>query len=272
MFPSRYEPFVRAARSAAHKAGKRIVSSTDAESEAEAKAEGDYVTEVDRACEREIRAELAEPFPGIPMVGEEEGGAGGDPCWLVDPLDGTTNFLHGFPVVGVSIALIEEDRPTVGVVHAPFLGETYSAVSGAGAVIQSRGGAETRIRVSTRAPERAVVATGFPFRNKALIPRHLNALQRCLERFEDLRRPGAASLDLAWVAAGVFDGFFELGLSAWDVAAGALLVKEASGRVTDWQGGDDYLTGDILAGSPDVHEELLAIADQSDAGAATPPS
>jgi myo-inositol-1(or 4)-monophosphatase len=107
------------------------------------------------------------------------------------------------------------------------------------------------------------VATGFPFRRKERIPRYLAAFERSLERFEDLRRPGAASLDLAWVAAGVFDGFFELGLAPWDVAAGGLLIEEAGGTVTDWSGGPDYLSGNILAGSPAVHRELLAIATQT---------
>jgi myo-inositol-1(or 4)-monophosphatase len=104
-----------------------------------------------------------------------------------------------------------------------------------------------------------VVGTGFPFRRKEALPRYLAAFERCLERFEDLRRPGAAALDLAWVAAGVFEGFFELGLAPWDVAAGALLIDEAGGVVTDWEGGPDYLSGDILAGSPAVHAELLEI-------------
>jgi myo-inositol-1(or 4)-monophosphatase len=104
------------------------------------------------------------------------------------------------------------------------------------------------------------VATGFPFRRKEALFRYLEAFRWCLESFEDLRRPGAASLDLAWVAAGVFEGFFELGLSSWDVAAGGLLIEEAGGIVTDWDGGPDYLAGDILAGSPPVHSELLAIA------------
>ncbi len=225
---------------------------------AEQKGAGDYVTQVDRASERAITEVLAST--SIPVLGEEDGGSAGERYWVVDPLDGTTNYLHRFPIVGVSVALVEGGRPVVGVVHAPFLGETYVAERGKGAVIERPGSGPTRLRVSELPPERAVVGTGFPFRHKEVLARYFGVFQRALERFEDLRRPGAASLDLAWVSAGVFDGFFELGLSAWDVAAGALLIEEAGGVVTDWEGGREYLSGNILAGSPAVHAELLAIA------------
>ena len=222
------------------------------------KGEGDYVTTVDRAAEALIANALASAFPDIPILAEEAGGATSERYWCVDPLDGTTNFIHGFPAVGVSIALIENGRPVVGVVHAPFLGQTYTAERGAGAFLIDDGG-EHRVQISPRAPEHAVLATGVPIRPNERGPRHLEVVRRCLETFEDLRRPGAASLDLAWVASGVFEGFFELGLSSWDVAAGALLVEEAGGIVSDWGGGPDYLSGDILAGSPAVHERLVEI-------------
>ncbi len=225
----------------------------------ETKGAGDYVTDVDRAAERAISETLASGS-NLPVVGEEGGGTRGQTYWLVDPLDGTTNFMHGFWAVGVSVALIDGGEPVAGVVHAPFLRETYSAVRGSGAFLRREGGMKTRLRVSERPVGQAVLATGFPFRKKELIPRHLEVLRSCLETFEDLRRPGAASLDLAWVAAGVFEGFFELNLSSWDVAAGALLVEEAGGRVSDWTGGPDYLSGDILAGSPAVHEALVDLA------------
>jgi myo-inositol-1(or 4)-monophosphatase len=225
----------------------------------EAKGAGDYVTEVDRASEWAIREVLGQTTPDIPVQGEEAGGVGGERYWVVDPLDGTTNYLHGFPVVGVSVALVDAGRPSVGVVHAPFLGQTYLAARGLGARVRGADGELLDARVSGRPVDRAVVGTGFPFRRKEALPRYLAAFERCLERFEDLRRPGAAALDLAWVAAGVFEGFFELGLAPWDVAAGALLIDEAGGVVTDWEGGPDYLSGDILAGSPAVHAELLEI-------------
>jgi myo-inositol-1(or 4)-monophosphatase len=202
---------------------------------------------------------LTHATPDIPLVGEERGGATSDRYWLVDPLDGTTNFLHGFPIVAVSVALVEDGRPTVGVVHAPFLRETYAAAAGLGATVERADGTSERLAVGRRSVERSVVGTGFPFRRKDVLPRYFRAMYLALERFEDLRRPGAAALDLAWVAAGVFDGFFELALGPWDVAAGAVLIREAGGIISDWSGAPDVLPGDVLAGSPDVHAELLRI-------------
>ena len=229
----------------------------------EEKAVGDYVTEVDRSSERAIEEVLLAGEPDIPMVGEEGGGTSSARYWLVDPLDGTTNFVHGFPIVGVSIALVEEGRPVIGVIHAPFLGETTVAAQGRGTTLERPDGSIERLTVSKRTVGQAVVGTGFPFRKKANLDRYLRVMRRALESFEDLRRPGAASLDLAWVAAGVFDGFFELGLGPWDVAAGVIVIQEAGGIVTDWTGHPDVLSGDILAGPPAVHAELLRLASQA---------
>ena len=223
------------------------------------KAAGDYVSEVDRASEAAITEILRARTPGIALLAEEAGGPRGEErYWAVDPLDGTTNYLHGFPAVGVSVALVEADEPVVGVVHAPFLaGETW--------VGWKRGGAwrgSERLAVSSRPVAEAVVGTGFPFRRKDALPRYLAMFGHALERFEDLRRPGAAALGLSWVAAGVFDGFFELSLGPWDVAAGALLIREAGGVVTDWEGREDgfLASGDILAGPPAIHDALYALA------------
>jgi myo-inositol-1(or 4)-monophosphatase len=224
---------------------------------------GDYVTEVDLASERTIREMLERATPTIPVLGEERGGALAERSWVVDPLDGTVNFIHGFWAVGVSVALVEEGAVVAGAVHAPFLGTTWTASRGGGAWRRERGEASEPIRVSDRPVERAVVGTGFPFRRKELVPRYLEAFQAAFEVFEDLRRPGAAALDLAWVADGTFDGFFELALGSWDVAAGAVLIEEAGGVVTDWTGGRGFLRGDILAGSPAVPAELLRITEQA---------
>jgi myo-inositol-1(or 4)-monophosphatase len=213
------------------------------------------VTAVDHESEEAIAAFLGSATPSVPVVGEEGGGTRAERYWLVDPLDGTTNFLHGFPAVGVSVALVEDGRPLAGAVHAPLLGQTWTAGRGLGAWAGGR-----RLAVSTRPVDGAVVGTGFPFRRKDLLPRYLTALEGALATFEDLRRPGAAALDLAWVASGVFDGFFELALGPWDVAAGGLLIEEAGGVVTDWDGGPDYLSGDILAGPQAVHAELKRLA------------
>jgi myo-inositol-1(or 4)-monophosphatase len=230
-----------------------------------AKAAGDYVTQADLASEAAIREALA--ATGIPVLGEETGRADGEErYWLVDPLDGTTNFLHRFVAVGVSVALILQGRPVVGVVHAPFLGRIWTGWDGGGAW-----DGDHRLEASDRSVEAAVVGTGFPFRRKENVGRYLAMFAGAFDRFEDLRRPGAAALDLAWVAEGIFDGFFELGLGAWDVAAGALLIREAGGVVTDWKGdAEGWLSsGDVLAGPPAIHATLLELAAAS-AGATTP--
>ena len=222
---------------------------------------GDWVTEVDLASERAIAGYLAAETPSVPFVGEELGGAGASGLrWVVDPLDGTTNFVHGFWAVGVSVALVDGERPMAGAVVAPFLGDVWHAAAGAGAVWERADGVVGACRVSTRPADAAVVATGFPFRRKERLERYLATMERALSAFEDLRRPGAACLDLAWTACGVFDGFFELGLAAWDVAAGGLLVQEAGGAVSDWEGGSGWLSGDILAGPVAVQEVLRGLA------------
>jgi len=222
---------------------------------------GDWVTEVDVAAERAIAGYLARETPSIPFVGEETGGGASSGLrWVVDPLDGTTNFVHGFWAVGVSVALVDGSLPVAGAVAAPFLGDVWHAAAGEGAVWERADGFAARCAVSGRPAASAVVATGFPFRHKERLPRYLQAMTAALGAFEDLRRPGAACLDLAWTACGVFDGFFELGLAPWDVAAGGLLVHEAGGVVSDWAGGDGWLSGDILAGPPRVHAELARLA------------
>ena len=249
---------------AAHRGGRVILDATTP-TEAGAKGRpGDWVTEVDLASERAIAALLTQETPGIPLVGEESGGRSAERYWLVDPLDGTTNFMHGFPVIGVSVALVVEGRPAAGCVHAPFLAETFAVARGSGSYRWKGSGEDppSVVEVADRSPAQAIVATGFPFRHKENLPRYLSVLGEALELFEDLRRPGAATLDLAWSASGIFDGFFELGLAPWDVAAGALLIEEAGGRVTDWTGGPDILSGDILAGSPAIHEALLQLVNR----------
>lgn len=222
-----------------------------------AKAPGDYVTVTDHASEEAIRESLARDAPGIPFFGEEQGGTRAEVGWLVDPLDGTANFVHGFPAVGVSVALVARGRPVVAVVHAPVLGQTWTAVEGSGTHHDGE-----RVKVSDRAVPSAICGTGFPFKVKDRLATYLAMFEATFRRVEDLRRPGAASLDLAWVACGVFDGFFELALGPWDVAAGALLIREAGGVVTDWRGDEEAWldSGDILAGSPAVHAALSELA------------
>jgi myo-inositol-1(or 4)-monophosphatase len=224
-----------------------------------AKGPGDWVSDADTASEHAIQAVLHDAAPDLAFFGEETGGERADVGWFVDPLDGTANFVHGFPVVGVSVALVADGRPVVGVVQAPMLGRVYSARLGGGACCDG-----VPIRVSERTTEEAICATGFPFRAKRdRLPEYFPVFERALLTFEDLRRAGSASLDLSWTAAGVYDGYFEQALGTWDVAAGALLVREAGGVVTDWHGDDRAWlhTGDIVAAPPHVHERILEVLD-----------
>jgi len=221
------------------------------------KGPGDWVSDADTSSEHAIRDLLHDAAPDLAFFGEETGGERADVGWFVDPLDGTANFVHGFPVVGVSVALVADGRPVVGVVHAPMLGRVYAARLGGGATCNGE-----PIRVGERDPEQAICATGFPFRSKRdRLPEYFPVFERALLSFEDLRRAGSASLDLSWTAAGVFDGYFEQALGTWDVAAGALLVREAGGVVTDWQGDDRAWldSGDIVAAPGPVHERILEV-------------
>jgi myo-inositol-1(or 4)-monophosphatase len=227
---------------------------------ADLKGAGDYVTASDRRSEAAILEVLAREAPGIAVLAEERGGTRAGTMWAVDPLDGTTNFTRGFPTVGVSVGMLEGGRPALGVVLAPILNLEFAAAKGEGAFMNG----ERLAPLRNVDPANAVVATGFPFRNKTVLPRYLAVMEQALHRFEDLRRAGAAALDLAWTAAGTFDGFFELGLHTWDIAAGAALIQEVGGRVTDWSGGESWLeTGDIMAASPSVHAALLELAKQA---------
>ena len=256
------DALLSAAVAAAHRGGVIVRDAFGAARNVVEKAPGDWVSDTDTASERAVREELLRAFPDIPVVGEEEGGDTAALGWLVDPLDGTANFVHGFPVVGVSIALVADGEPIVAVIDAPLLGDTYTARTGGGA---HRG--DELLHVGTRPTEQAIVATGFPFRKKReRLDEYFPVFERALRTFEDLRRAGAAALDLSWSAAGVFDGYFEQALGPWDVAAGALLVREAGGLVTDWRGdGRAWLTsGDVVAGPPHVHEALLRVI--ADAG------
>jgi myo-inositol-1(or 4)-monophosphatase len=219
----------------------------------------DPVTEIDRASEDYLRAEIARERPGDRFLGEEGGereGGTGERLWIVDPLDGTVNFMHGHPVFCVSIALTVAGRVEAGVVHAPRMRETFWATRGRGAFCDGK-----RLRVSPEADlAGAVLATGFAYnRGEAGKQTNLDNFSRLTMASQGLRRMGAAALDLAYVAAGIYDGFWELYLSPWDVAAGALLIEEAGGRVTDFGGGDGWLFGkNILATNGRIHGAVAA--------------
>jgi myo-inositol-1(or 4)-monophosphatase len=230
-------PVLNVAIEAAHAAGtimRRELQRVDA-IPVERKARHDYVSEVDRACEAEIVREVRRYYPNHAFLCEEAGPSGdGESLWIVDPLDGTSNFLHGIPHFAVSIAYQQQGRTEHAVVYDPIRDELFTASRGSGAALNRK-----RIRVSTRKGlDGAILATAFPFRQPKLLPRYSRVFQAVLTRVEDFRRAGTASLDLAWVAAGRMDGYFELGLQPWDVAAGTLIVREAGGVVLDFDGND----------------------------------
>jgi myo-inositol-1(or 4)-monophosphatase len=222
-----------------------------------AKRDKDFVTEVDKAAEEAIIGVLKAAYPDHAILAEESGASGdSEYVWIIDPLDGTTNFIHGFPQYAVSIALAHKGLLTHAVVYDPTRNELFTAVKGGGAYLNDR-----RIRVSKRVKlNEVLVGTGFPFRYFEHVDAYLGIFRDMMHKTAGVRRPGAAALDLAWVAAGRIDGFWEIGLSPWDMAAGALLITEAGGLVGDLTGESDYMnTGNIVGGNPKVFVQLLQI-------------
>ena len=221
------------------------------------KGRNDFVSEVDHAAEAEIIKLIRKNYPNHAFLAEESGRMGdSDTLWIIDPLDGTTNFLHGFPVFAVSIACQIRGRLEHGVVYDPISQEIFAATRGAGAHLDNR-----RIRVSKqRGLEGALIGTGFPYRaNAKYIDSYLAMLKAVMENTAGVRRPGSASLDMAYVAAGRTDGFWEIGLSPWDTAAGTLLIQEAGGRIGTLTGSEYTQGGNVLAGSPKVYAALLEL-------------
>ena len=244
---------IRAARSA----GRLIMRYSDRleQIQVESKSRNDFVSDVDRAAEAAIVQELRNRFPGHAILAEESGEQGsGDFQWIIDPLDGTTNYLHGFPQFSISIALKHKGQLECGVVYDPTREELFTAARGQGAQLNDR-----KLRVATRPSlEGARIGTGFPFRDQRHIDAYLGMFKAMTLETAGLRRPGSAALDLAYVAAGRTDGFWEIGLSPWDCAAGALLILEAGGVVTDFGGGSRFLdTGNLIAGNLKVHRAML---------------
>ncbi len=258
---------------AAHKAARRLLRDFGEVEQLQVSVKGpsDFVSQADLRAEETLRAELGRGRPDFAFL-MEEGGASGPETWkfrwVVDPLDGTTNFLHGIPHWAISIALERRLGKTTeivaGVVHSPAQGETFVAEKGVGAFLNDR-----RLRVSARREmKEAVFATGIPF---ATIPtqRAFSAtLERLMPQVAGVRRFGAAALDLAWVAAGRYEGFWELGLNVWDIAAGVILVREAGGFVTDEAGGDPLASGNVVAGNPHLQPKLREIVAEGMAAAA----
>ena len=220
----------------------------------------DFVTEVDHASEQAIIETLLTAYPDHGILAEESGSQHGNPnadhIWIIDPLDGTTNFIHGFPVYCVSIALQVRGKLEQAVVYDPTRNDLFTATKGRGAFMNER-----RIRVSKRVRlNECLLSTGFPFRPEDDFDKYLRLMGDMMQRTAGLRRPGAAALDLAYVAAGFSDGFFEIGLQAWDMAAGALLITEAGGLVGNFTGEANYLQHkECMAASPRIYAQMVPI-------------
>lgn len=225
-----------------------------------AKSHNDFVTEVDRAAEQAIIQTLLEAFPGHGILGEESGRTFGardsEYLWIIDPLDGTTNFIHGLPVYAVSIALAFRGKIEQAVVYDPTRNDLFYATKGRGAFLNDK-----RLRVSKRIRlQDSLIGTGFPFRKGDNFKRYLKIFEEVMQNCAGLRRPGAASLDLCYVAAGWYDGFFETGLSPWDCAAGSLIITEAGGLVGNFTGEPDFLyQREIIAANPKIYAQLVRI-------------
>ena len=252
------QPLLNIGMRAARRAGDLIVKSLSRldSLKVDSKGRNDFVSEIDRKSEADIIATIHRSYPQHAILAEESGRNGDDETvWIIDPLDGTTNFLHGFPVFAVSIAVEHRGRLQHAVVYDPMRQEFFTASRGDGAQLEGK-----KIRVSSqRTLEGALIGTGLPFRSGAHVDEYLAMLKVIMGTAAGVRRPGSAALDLAYVAAGRLDGFWEFGLAPWDTAAGTLLIQEAGGRVGTLSGGEYALGPNIIAGNPKVYEEMLGV-------------
>jgi myo-inositol-1(or 4)-monophosphatase len=267
------EEFKKTAISCVQKGGAILLDYHNKQETLQVRSKGrsDYVTEADLAAQEAIVQVIRRRHPDHDVLAEEGNGVPrrNQSRWLVDPLDGTSNFIHGFPVFAVSIALEHNDAIVLGAVYDPCRRELFLAQQGRGATLNGR-----PIQVSAcRNPERALIATAFPWRRKAILSRYLEGFIQVFTKVSDVRRGGSAALDLAYVACGRCDGFWELGLSPWDVAAGHLLVKEAGGCISDFDGGSEHIwVGDLVAGNQEIHAFLLGIVGEVFGGNVSAPS
>lgn len=260
------EPMLTVALNAARQAGEILIHQFERVDllKIEEKGRNDFVSEVDRAAEKEVIYHLKKAYPDHTFIGEESGQSGAsesDYEWIIDPLDGTTNFLHGIPHFAVSIACRKKGQLEHAVVLDPIKREEFTASRGRGAHLNER-----RIRVTNRLSlDGALIGTGVPFNGFALD--HIDEFAECMKEVASqtagIRRPGSAALDLAYVAAGRFDGFWEMNLKEWDMAGGALLVKEAGGMISDFKGGNTYMNnGHVVCATPKVFKPLLQIVNR----------
>ena len=265
---ARLSPALNVVVAAAQKVGRRLLRDFGEveQLQVSAKGPGDFVSQADIRAEETLRAELGRARPNFAFLGEEEGQSGSSDWewrWVVDPLDGTTNFLHGIPHWSVSIGIEKRtgegtSEIVAGVIYNPAADEMFWAEKGVGAFLNDR-----RLRVSGRRDMlSAVFATGIPF---AKVPRKAEftaILAKLMPQVAGIRRMGAASLDLAWTAAGRYDGYWELGLKPWDIAAGLIILKEAGGYVTDPEGGDSFASGNVIAGNPLLQPKLREVVNE----------
>jgi myo-inositol-1(or 4)-monophosphatase len=252
-------PTLNVAVKAARRAGSIITRASEDISSLTVSDKGfnDFVSEVDLASEKEIIRVLKSAYPDHAFLGEESGLTHqAENVWIIDPLDGTTNFLHGFPQYCISIALEQKGEITQAVIYDPNRNDLFTATKGQGAYLNQR-----RMRVSSKSKlNESILGTGFPFRDFEHLPVYLKILEEVIRGTSGIRRPGSAALDLAYVAAGWFDGFFEINLSKWDIAAGGLLVMEAGGIVSDFSEKNEWLeSGNIIATTPKIYEPLVKI-------------
>lgn len=253
------QPMLNTAIRAARLAGDLILRSADKVDQlrVDQKGRNDYVSEVDRMAEREIINIIKTAYPDHGILAEESGThEGNDYIWIIDPLDGTTNFLHGFPQYAVSIALKYKGKLEVGVIYDPLRDELFTAKRGGGAMLNNR-----KLRVTQpNSLKGALLGTGFPFKTDTHLDAYTGMFRALTTECSGIRRAGSAALDLAYVAAGRLDGYWEIGIMEWDMAAGILLIKEAGGVVTDFSFNDNYVeSGNVIAGSPKMHQLMYAL-------------
>ncbi len=254
------QAFLTIAVRAARKAGDFIIREADHIKSVQSKPQSDYVTNVDQMAESLIIDTISHSYNDHAFIGEETGKTGeSDYEWIIDPIDGTTNFIRKVPHWAISIACRYKNRTEVGLVYDPIREELFTAVRGRGAQLNGK-----RIRVSqSKGLEHNIIGTGFPFRNKTMLDKYQQIFAKIFPHCSDMRRAGSAALDLAYVAAGRYDGFWEFGLNDWDTAAGTLLVQEAGGMVSDLNGNPNFEKSDsLLAASPKSFKSILQVINQ----------
>lgn len=254
-------PMLNIATQAARSASRAILRFLDQPDKIEVseKSINDFVTQVDKLSESIIIEEIQKSYPHHAIISEESdliNSREAEYCWIIDPIDGTRNFIHAFPHFCISIAVMKNNVLELGLIYDPIRQELFTATRGKGAYLNSR-----RLRISkTEKLHQALIGTGFPFDDKEKTSTYLKTFEKIFLQCGDIRRAGSAALDLAYVAAGRLDGLWESGLSIWDIAAGALMIKEAGGFITDFQGGETYLhSGDVVAGNFKIYKELIQL-------------